>query len=155
MCILWVTQPLAEEVHLKYQRWMQLLEHSGRHRPNVLDKGPGVIGYQPTLTAIRDEYGGQSGSGKVPPRAHPSMSIQVNMACCFSPPRLPIKGFPGGSEVKNSQEMQVRSLGWEDLRKKEVATHSSILAWEIPCTEEPCGLQSVGWPRVRRDLASK
>ena len=118
MCILWVTQPLAEEVHLKYQRWMQLLEHSGRHRPNVLEKGPAVIGYQPTLTAIRDEYGGQSGSGKVPPRAHPSMSIQINMACCFSPPRLPIKGFPGGSEVKNSQEMQVRSLGWEDLRKK-------------------------------------
>ena len=104
MCIPCVTQPLAEEVHLKYQRWMQLLEHSGRHRPNVLDKGPAVIGYQATLAAIRDEYGGRSGSGKVPPRAHPSMSIQVNTACCFSPPRLSIKGFPGGSEVKNSQE---------------------------------------------------
>ena len=35
------------------------------------------------------------------------------------------------------QEMQVRSLGWEDLLEEEMATHSSILAWEIPWTEEP------------------
>ena len=49
--------------------------------------------------------------------------------------------------VKNlpaKQEMGVRSLGWEDLLKKEIATHSSILAWEIPWTEEPGGLQSMG-----------
>ena len=38
------------------------------------------------------------------------------------------------------QETQVRSLGWEDLLKKEMATHSSILAWAIPWTEEPGGL---------------
>ena len=42
------------------------------------------------------------------------------------------------------QETQVRSLGWEDPLKKEMATHSSILAWEIPRTEEPGGLQYVG-----------
>ena len=45
--------------------------------------------------------------------------------------------------VKNLPEMQetwVRSLGWEDLLEKETATHSSILAWEIPWTEEPGGL---------------
>ena len=44
-------------------------------------------------------------------------------------------GFPGGSVVKNSpamQGMQVRSQGWEDTQEKEMATHSSILAWEIP-----------------------
>ena len=41
-------------------------------------------------------------------------------------------------------ETQVRSLGWEDSLEKEMATHSSILAWEIPWTEEPGGLQSKG-----------
>ena len=38
-----------------------------------------------------------------------------------------------------TQETQVQSLGWEDLLKKEMATHSSVLAWEIPWTEEPGG----------------
>ena len=42
------------------------------------------------------------------------------------------------------QETWVRSLGWEDPLEKEMATHSSILAWEIPWTEEPGGLQSMG-----------
>ena len=42
------------------------------------------------------------------------------------------------------QETQVQSLGQEDLLEKEMATHSSILAWEIPWTKEPGGLQSVG-----------
>ena len=39
--------------------------------------------------------------------------------------------------------MQVRSLGWEDLLEENMATHSSILAWRIPRTEEPGGLQSM------------
>ena len=42
------------------------------------------------------------------------------------------------------QEMRVCSLAWEDPLEKEMATHSSILAWEIPSTEEPGGLQSMG-----------
>ena len=42
------------------------------------------------------------------------------------------------------QETWVQSLGGEDALKKEMATHSSILAWEIPWTEEPGGLQSMG-----------
>ena len=46
------------------------------------------------------------------------------------------------------QEMQVRSLGWEDPLEKEMATHSSILAWEIPWTEEPVGYSSRGCKRV-------
>ena len=46
------------------------------------------------------------------------------------------------------QETRVRSLGWEDLLEKEMATHSSILAWRIPRMEEPVGLQSMGWQRV-------
>ena len=44
--------------------------------------------------------------------------------------------------MQETQEMQVRSLGWEDPLKEEMATHSSILAWRIPWTEEPGGLQS-------------
>ena len=49
--------------------------------------------------------------------------------------------------VKNppaKQETWVQSLGWEDLLEKEMATHSSLLTWEIPWTEEPGGLQSMG-----------
>jgi len=49
--------------------------------------------------------------------------------------------------VKNPpaiQETWVQSLGWEDPLEEEMATHSSILAWEIPWTEEPEGLQSIG-----------
>ena len=43
------------------------------------------------------------------------------------------------------QETRVQSLGQEDPVEKEMATHSSILAWKIPWTEEPGGLQSMGW----------
>ena len=53
--------------------------------------------------------------------------------------------------VKNppaTQETQVQSLGWEDPLEKDMATHSSILAWEIPWTEEPGRLQSTGLQRV-------
>ena len=49
------------------------------------------------------------------------------------------------------QETRVRSLGWEDPLEKEMATHSSILAWKIPWTEEPGVLQSMGSQRVGHD----
>ena len=48
------------------------------------------------------------------------------------------------------RETRVRSLGWEEPLEKGMATHSSILAWGIPWTEEPGGLQSMGSQRVRR-----
>ena len=49
-------------------------------------------------------------------------------------------------------ETWVRSLGWEDSLEESMATHSSILAWTIPRTEEPGGLQSMGLPhRVRHN----
>ena len=48
-------------------------------------------------------------------------------------------------------ETRVQSLGWEDPLEKEMATHSNILAWKIPWTEEPGGLQSMGSQRVRHD----
>ena len=49
------------------------------------------------------------------------------------------------------QETPVRSLGWEDPLEKEMATHSSTLAWKIPCTEKPGRLQSMGSQRVGGD----
>ena len=49
------------------------------------------------------------------------------------------------------QETQVRSLGWEDPLEKGMATHSSVLAWRTPWTEEPSGLQSMWSQRVRHD----
>ena len=78
-------------------------------------------------------------------------------------------GFPGGSAVKNPpeiqemqeahvpslgqdqeiQETQIRSLGWKDPLEEGTATHSSVLAWRIPRTEEPGGLQSMGSQRLR------
>ena len=60
--------------------------------------------------------------------------------------------FPGGSHVKSlpaMQETQVQSLGQEDLLEKGMATHSSLLSWSIPWTEEPGGLESM----VRQDEA--
>ena len=58
--------------------------------------------------------------------------------------------------VKNllaMQETGVRSLGHEDALEKEVATHSSILAWEVPRTQEPGGLQSMGLPKSQIQLS--
>ena len=63
-------------------------------------------------------------------------------------------GCPGGSGVKNlpaMQETEVRSVGWEDYPEEGMATHSSILAWRIPWTEEPGRLQSMGSRRVGHD----
>ena len=64
-------------------------------------------------------------------------------------------GFLDGSVVKNppamqeKQEVQVRSLGWEDPLEEGMATHSRFLAWRMPWTEEPGGLQSIVSQRIR------
>ena len=50
--------------------------------------------------------------------------------------------------MQETQETQVRALGQEDPLEEDMATHSSILAWKIPWTEEPGGLQSMGSQRV-------
>ena len=65
-----------------------------------------------------------------------------------------LMGFPCssvGKESACSAEIWVQSLGWEDPLAKEMATHSSILAWKILRTEEPGGLQSMGFQRVGHD----
>ena len=53
--------------------------------------------------------------------------------------------------MQETQEKQIQSLGWEDPLEEGIATYSSILAWRIPQTEEPCGLQSMRSQRVRQD----
>ena len=60
-----------------------------------------------------------------------------------------VKNLP---EMQEMQETLVQSLGWEDPLEKEMTTHSSILDWEIPWTEEPGRLQSMGLQRVRHDF---
>ena len=55
------------------------------------------------------------------------------------------------SNVLAHLETRVQSLGWEDPLRKGMATHSSVLAWRIPRTEEPGGLQSMGSERVGHD----
>ena len=68
-----------------------------------------------------------------------------------------IHGLPSGSAGKESAcnsgatEARVQRLGREDPLEEEMATHSSVLVWEIPRTEEPGGLQSMGSQRVRHD----
>ena len=70
-------------------------------------------------------------------------------------------GFPGGVSSKEHtcqcrrHKRQIRSLGWEDLLEESIATHSSILAWRIPWTEELGGLQSMVLQRVGHDLATE
>ena len=54
------------------------------------------------------------------------------------------KNSPLNPSLKEMQETQVQSLGWEDLLEEEMATHSSILAWKIPLTEKPDRLQPMG-----------
>ena len=73
--------------------------------------------------------------------------------CCLY---ITVRGFPGGPAVKNlhalqeTQEMRVPPLGQEDPLEEGMATHSSVLAWRIPWTEEPGELQSTGSQRVGR-----
>ena len=56
--------------------------------------------------------------------------------------------------LSTMRETRVRSLGWEDLLEKEMAIHSSTIAWKIPWTEEPGRLQPMGSQRVRHDWAT-
>ena len=78
----------------------------------------------------------------------------INVHCSVVTAVRRTKASPVAQTVKRlpaMRETQVRSLGREDPLEKEMATHSSTLAWEIPWTEEPGGLQSMGSRRVRHD----
>ena len=54
--------------------------------------------------------------------------------------------------MQETWEKQIQSLGWEDPLEKEITTHFSILAWRLPGTEEPGGLQSMGVQRIKHNL---
>ena len=74
----------------------------------------------------------------------------ISLSFCF-------REVLGSSVVKNlptNAEMRVQSPGQEDPQEKEMATHSSILAWEILQTEEPGGLQSMGSQKSRTQLSN-
>ena len=78
--------------------------------------------------------------------------------CLFNAISYYSLGFPDDLVVKNpptKQESRIRSLDWEDLLEKEMATHYNILVWRVLWSEEPGGLQSMGSQRVGRDLAAK
>ena len=57
--------------------------------------------------------------------------------------------------MQEMQKTQIQSLEWEGPLEEEMATHSSILAWKVPWTKEPGGLQSMGLQRVRHNLATE
>ena len=73
------------------------------------------------------------------------LSIKGHSPCPAgaSPVAQQVKNLPA---MQETQEMLVQSLGLEDPLEKEMATHSSVLAWEIPWAEEPGGPQSIGSP---------
>ena len=78
----------------------------------------------------------------------------MHQVCVLLGEMSEIMGFPGGSVVKNlpaMQETQIRYLGQKDPLGEGTATHSNILAWRSPWTEEPGGLQAAGMQRVRHD----
>ena len=84
----------------------------------------------------------------------PLVHIQVCSLRGFGWRSLAPGHFPGGSGAKNLPPMQetgVQSLGWEDPLGEAMVTHSRILAWRIPWTEETGGLQSMGSQRVGHD----
>ena len=86
-----------------------------------------------------------------PDEQEPLQRCSIDAAVYISLSALP--GFLGGS-VKNLPAVQgtrIQSLGQEDPPEKGMTTYSSILAWRIPWTEEPDGLQSMGLQRVRHD----
>ena len=83
---------------------------------------------------------------------------QTQASCIAGRSKPLILGFPSGSAVKNPsamQEMWIQSLGQEDPLEEGMATHSSILAWRIPWTEESGGLQSMESQRVGHNYATE
>ena len=111
---------------LRISVWWEVSGHPGSHRA--------LVGAVRGLSTVADYQGAQT---------YFSMST-------------PGLGFPGGSVIKNlpAKKMWIPSLGRKDPLKKEMATHSSILAWEVSWTEKSVGPQSMGSQRVRHDLVT-
>ena len=80
-----------------------------------------------------------------------TFSIHINFDTKIAHYFLVAQTYPGLLHLSTMRETRVRSLGWEDPMEKEMAIHSSTIAWKIPWTEEPGRLQSMGLQRVRQD----
>ena len=87
------------------------------------------------------------------PPASSALLYKVGLCSFLRLNKIPLLGFPGGSVVNNppamkeSQKTQVQLLGRDDPLEEDMATHSGILAWRIPWTEESAGLPSIGSQR--------
>ena len=123
----------------------------------TLDGGPAVTSLSPEQTeASWTSSSNQRREGSPQIHSHGKYSVimafsHYNVKQGAGELHHPNKRAPLGAQwqriylpVWETQETQVQSLGWEDPLEKEKATHSSILVWEIPWTEEPGGLQSMG-----------
>ena len=92
------------------------------------------------------------------PNSYLRTEFFFNCICCqnisFLGCLLGLLSWLSGKESPANQETKAELLGWEDPLEKEMAAHSSIPAWEIPWTEEPGGLQSMGSQTVRHNLAT-
>ena len=93
----------------------------------------------------------------------PDLGLNPHLLCLLHWQAGSLPLAPPGTEkytyIQNNlpamQKIQVRSLGWEDPLEKRTATHSSVLAWRIPGTEEPGGLQSMGVIKSQTRLSKK
>ena len=81
-------------------------------------------------------------------------TLSLSYYCFFGMTMNLNMGFPSGSDGKEST-CSAGDLGWEDPLEKEMATHSSILSWKIPLTEEPGGLSSMGLQKVGYNSVTK
>ena len=135
--------------------WPSLLAQSGKNLPAMWETWVGKIPWrrkwQPTPVFLPGESHGRRSLVGYRPLGHKE-SDTTEWLHSLKPPLYDSFGFPGGASGKRTrlpmQETWVWSLRWEDPLKKKMATHSSILAWKIPCTG---GLQSVGSQRVGHD----
>ena len=99
-------------------------------------------------------FGGWLSGAVVTSHSPPCVLRKVNGSCMYLVTTLWVMCFLVAQMVKNLPalwETQVKSLDWEDSLEKGMTTHSSILAWRIPWTEEPSRLWSMGLQRVRHN----
>ena len=128
-----------------------------RHKRHGFDPWVGRIlwrrAWQPTPVFLPGESHGRRNLAGYSPWGHKELDTMKQLgAHTYTQMQVKERGFPGGSVVKNppaKQEVQVRSLGQEDPLEKEMATHSSLLAWKMPWTEEPGRSQSMGIAKTR------
>ena len=126
------------------------------HKRNHHTHLPCRRAWQPTLVLLPGEFHGLRSLGQA--TVHKIVKSRAWLKWLSILARTPFCSFLGGSVVKNlpaTEETCVQLLGWEDPLEKEMVTHSSILAWEIPWTEQPGRLQSLGSQRVGQELVTE